>query len=172
MLRAKILLALILAAAWVVLMESHSLFTVASGLSVGGLCVLFSARFLPLAPMEGVRFGKIALYPLYLVLQIFASAAYVAKIVFKGAKIDIVSISTSVKNDAIRVMLADSVTLTPGSVMLEMDGGEMTVLWLRERGSPNVADMDRGEIAGKIMGRLEEKLIVAQDSGSFGKEAG
>ena len=161
--KSKIVLVIILTLVWIILIESYSLLTIASGLLIGGGCVLFSSRFLPLDSIKGVSFGRLALYPLYLVGQIFASAAYVTKIIFKGAQIDIVKIKTNVKNDSIRVMLADSVTLTPGSVMLELEGDNMTILWLRERGSPEIEALEESAVVENIMGKLERKLIVAQE---------
>lgn len=154
----------ILALAWMLLMESFSPVIIISGIAVGAGCVFFSSRFLPLGKMAGVNFGKIATYPFFLIGQIFFSAAYVSKIIFKGAKIDIVEVHTNIKNDYVRVMLADSVTLTPGSVMLELEGEKMTILWLRERGSPDIETLDEREIADKIMGKLESKLIKAQET--------
>ena len=161
--KSKILLVIILTLVWIILIESYSLFTIASGIFIGSCCVFFSSRFLPLDRIKGVSFGRLALYPFYLVGQIFVSAVYVTKIIFKGAKIDIVNIKTNVKNDSIRVMLADSVTLTPGSVMLELEGDNMTVLWLRERGSPEVEALEEHVVVENIMGKLERKLIVAQE---------
>ena len=161
--KSKILLVIILTLVWIILIESYSLFTIASGIFIGSCCVFFSSRFLPLDKIKGVSFGRLALYPFYLVGQVFTSAAYVSKIVFKGAKIDIVKVKTNVKNDSIRVMLADSVTLTPGSVMLELDGENMTILWLRERGSPAIESLDERFIVESIMGKLQRKLIVAEE---------
>ena len=161
--KSKIVLVIILTIVWIILIESYTLFTIASGILIGGGCVFFSSRFLPLDSIKGVSFGRLAFYPFYLVGQVFTSAAYVSKIVFKGAKIDIVKVKTNVKNDSIRVMLADSVTLTPGSVMLELEGENMTILWLRERGSPSIDTLEESFIVENIMGKLQRKLIVAQE---------
>ena len=161
--KSKILLVVVLAFVWMLLMESFSLPVIISGIFIGGGCVFFSSRFLPLEKIKGVNFSKIAFYPFYLIGQIFLSAAYVSKIIFKGAKIDIVKVNTKIENDSIRIMLADSVTLTPGSVMLEIEEGKMTILWLRERGAPDIESMDESDVADEIMGKLESKLIKAQN---------
>ena len=161
--KSKILVMIILTFVWIVLVENYTWLTIASGILIGGGCVFFSARFLPLDTIKGVSFVKLASYPIYLVGQIFFSAFYVTKIIFAGAKIDIVRIKTNVKNDSIRVMLADSVTLTPGSVMLELEGDNMTILWLRERGSPEIDCLEEHVVAKEILGKLERKLIIAQE---------
>ena len=160
--RSKILIMIILTFVWIVLIENYTWLTIASGILIGACCVFFSSRFLPLDSIKGVNFVKLASYPFYLIGQIFFSAYYVTKIIFKGAKIDIVKIKTYVKNDSIRVMLADSVTLTPGSVMLELEGDNMTILWLRERGSPEIDCLEEHVVANDILGKLERKLIIAQ----------
>ena len=161
--KSKIVVVIILTLVWIILIESYSPFTIATGVFISGCCVFFSSRFLPLDRIKGVSFGRLALYPFYLIGQVFTSAVYVSKIIFKGAKIDIVKIKTRVKNNSIRVMLADSVTLTPGSVMLELEGETMTILWLRERGSPEIETLDAHTVAENIIGKLERKLIVGQE---------
>ena len=149
---------LALTLAWMILIESFSLVGLFSGLFIGACCIYFSVRFLPLAKIQNVDFNKLITYPFFLLGQIFLSATYVSKIIFKGAKIDIVDVETKIENDSIRVMLADSITLTPGSVMLDLDEGKMVILWLRQKGSPDVEDMESHEIAEYIAGKLESKL--------------
>ena len=161
--KGKIVIALSLAFAWMLMMESFSLLIISSGILIGAGCVLISGYFLPINKIEGVNFGKLITYPFFLLCQIFSSAVYVSRIIFKGAKIDIVKVDTNVKNDTIRIMLADSVTLTPGSVMLDIDEEKMTILWLRQKGSPNVEELKEEEMAEKIMGKLERKLIQAEE---------
>ena len=159
----RVVVVIILTIVWIILIESYSPFTIATGIFISGCCVFFSSRFLPLDRIKGVSFGRLALYPFFLIGQVFTSAVYVSKIIFKGAKIDIVKVKTNVKNDSIRVMLADSVTLTPGSVMLELEGENMTILWLRQRGSPEIEPLEERYIVESIMGKLQRKLIVAQE---------
>jgi multicomponent Na+:H+ antiporter subunit E len=166
--KSKVVITLALALAWCLLIESFSLIVMASGVLVGAGCVFLSARFLPVNPIENVNFGKLITYPFFLIGQIFTSAIYVSRIIFKGAKIDIVKVDTKIGNDSIRVMLADSVTLTPGSVMLHLDEEEMTILWLRRRGSPDVEGLDKDEMARIIMGKLEDKLIKAESNAKKG----
>jgi multicomponent Na+:H+ antiporter subunit E len=161
--KSMFVITLALALAWSLLMESFSLVVLISGIIVGFSCVLLSSRFLPVNKIKNVNFGKLITYPFFLLGQIFSSAIYVSKIIFKGAKIDIVNVDTKVSNDSIRVMLADSVTLTPGSVMLDLDGEKMTILWLRMRGSPDVSELTKEEMARQIMGKLESRLIIAEE---------
>jgi len=161
--KSKVVIALFLALAWMIMMESFSLLIISSGILVGAGCVFISGYFLPINKIEGVNFGKLVTYPFFLLGQIFSSAVYVSRIIIKGAKIDIVKVDTNIKNDTIRIMLADSVTLTPGSVMLDIDEEKMTILWLRQRGSPEVEELNKEEMSEKIMGKLQRKLIQAEE---------
>ena len=161
--KSNIVLVVVLTLVWAILIESFSLLTIASGIFISGCCVFFSSRFLPLDRVKGVSFDKLVFYPFYLIGQVFVSATYVGRIIFKGGTIDIVKIKTNITNNSIRVILADSITLTPGSVMLELDGENMTILWLREKGSPEIETLGERYVVEGIMGRLEKKLIVAEE---------
>jgi len=160
--KGRVVVVIALTLVWMILIESFSWIGLSSGIVIGAGCVFFSNSYLPLDKIKGVNFNKLITYPFYLIGQVFLSATYVSKIIFKGAKTDIVEVETNIENDSIRVMLADSVTLTPGSVILELEGSNMTVLWLRERGSPEIEKMEKNDVAEKIMGRLEKRLIKAQ----------
>ena len=161
--KSKIVIALFLALAWTLMMESFSLLIIFSGILIGAGCVFVTGYFLPIRKIEGVNFGKLITYPFFLLGQVFFSAIYVSKIIIKGAKIDIVKVDTNIKNDTLRIMLSDSVTLTPGSVMLDIEEGKITILWLRPKGSPDVETLGKEEMAMMIMGKLERKLIRADE---------
>jgi len=158
--KTKVIIVVVLTLVWVIMVESTSVGTILVGISISIGCVCFANRYLPLAKIKGVNFGKLAAYPFFLVGQILSSGIYVSKIILFGARTDIVQARTSIKNDSLRVMLADSVTLTPGSVLLEMQDENMTILWLRPKDAPNV--QDTVDIDGQIMGKLESQLVKAQ----------
>jgi len=142
------------------MVESFSAVAIGVGLAISIGCVVFSHRYLPLAKIKGVDFGKLATYPFFLVGQIFSAGIYVSKIILCGARTDIVQARTGLTNDSLRIMLADSVTLTPGSLLLEIKGEEMTILWLRNKDDPDVENTVG--IDKQIMGKLEGKLEKAQ----------
>lgn len=144
---------------WIVLREEVSLFTVAVGIGVSILCIWYSWKFLPIKTITGVNFFKLILYFFYLIGQIYVSGIYVIKIILKGkARADLVEIKTSIANDTLRVILADSITLTPGSVMLDLTDDNITVMWLRETHEPKHVD-NAGDL---IKGHLEEKLLKTE----------
>ena len=160
MTKVRAVVVLTLTLVWIILVENLSLPFIAVGLAISIGCVIFSSRYLPLAKIENVDFAKLATYPFFLLGQVFSAGVYVSRIILFGARTDIVQASTELENDSLRIMLADSVTLTPGSLLLEIKGGVMTILWLRPRSHPNVEDTV--DLDKQIMGKLESKLIKAQ----------
>ena len=161
MTKGNALIVLILTLLWVTLVESFAPWAIASGLGVSALCVFFSRKYLPLGKIKGVDFNKLIAYPLYLLGQILVSSIYVSRLILFGARTDIVDIKTEIENDSLRVMLADSITLTPGSMLLELEDDKMTILWLRGKNDPDICDI--ADADQKIMGKLDSKLIIAQE---------
>jgi len=159
--KGNVIIVLVLTIVWIILVESLSFIAIGTGIAISVACVFFAKKYLPLDKIKGVNFNKLATYPFFLIGQIFSSSIYVSKIILFGAKTDIVEVETSIENDSLRVMLADSVTLTPGSLLLELNNGKMTILWLRGKDAPDVAQVTDAD--KQIMGKLEKKLIMAQE---------
>jgi len=159
--KGNIIIAIALTLVWIILVESLSFIAIITGVAISIVCVFFGKKFLPLDRITGVNFNKLASYPFFLLGQIFSSSIYVSKIILFGAKTDILNVETSLENDSLRVMLADSVTLTPGSLLLELKDEKMTILWLRPKDAPDVEQTENpGE---QIMGRIEKRLLKAQE---------
>jgi len=158
--KGNIIIVLALTFVWIILVESFSIIAVTTGLAISIACVFFGKKFLPLEKIKGVNFNKLVSYPFFLLGQIFSSSIYVSKIILFGAKTDIVEVETKIENDSLRIMLADSVTLTPGSLLLELKDEKMTILWLRPKNAPSVEQTE--DAGGQIMGRIEKRLMKAQ----------
>lgn len=158
--KGTIVIILALAFVWIILVESWSPIAIISGIAISVACVFFAKKYLPLHKITGVNFGNLATYPFFLLGQIFSASIYVSRIILFGAKTDIVKVKTNLVNDSLRIMLADSVTLTPGSLLLELENEKMTILWLRPKGSPDVEQTENPD--RQIMGKLEKRLMEAQ----------
>ena len=159
--KSSVVIVIVLTFVWIILVESLHPFAIITGIAIGSACVFFAKKYLPLDNIKGVNFNNLATYPFFLLGQIFSSAIYVSKIILFGAKTDILDVETCLENDSLRIMLADSVTLTPGSLLLELRGGKMTILWLRGKDAPDVAQTENA--AQQIMGKLEKRLLKAQE---------
>ena len=152
------LLVLVLVLVWIILSEGLSLLSVGAGLLVGIACSLIRRKYLPLSPIRGVRFFRLALYPLFLIGQIYLAGFNAIKLLLFGSSVEIVTIKTSLKHDLLRVALANSITLTPGTISLDLEEDRITVLWLREPGPlPEGDDPD-----SLIKGKLEKMLAPGE----------
>ena len=72
----------------------------------------------------------LAAYLLWLLPRIFASGFHVARVVLDprcSPRPGVVRFTTSLPSPAARTMLANSITLTPGTITLNVDGDEYTV---------------------------------------------
>lgn len=143
---------------WIILRQSVSVADIIFGIGISILCMWYSQKFIPFSRIKGVNFFKLALYPLYLLGQIYIAGFYVIKMIFEGANTYITTVKTEIQNEELRVILADSITLTPGSVLLDLTGENITVVWLNSK-NEHGQDMDADRL---IKGSLEEKLLAAQ----------
>jgi len=158
--KSNIVIVVALTFVWIILVESLSIIAIVTGVAISIVCVFFGKKFLPLKKIRGVNFSKLATYPFFLLGQIFSSSIYVSRIILFGAKTDIVEVETNIENDSLRIMLADSVTLTPGSLLLELKDEKMTILWLRPKSAPDASQTKNA--GGQIMGKIENRLMQAQ----------
>jgi len=149
---------LALTAIWVLLMEELSWQTIAIGMLVSMLALHFCGKFLPYEEIKNINFFKLITYPFYLVGQIYVAGFSVMRIIFKGSVIGIVTIKTNLKEEPLRIILADSITLTPGSILLELENQDLTLLWVRDKYTPGDS-----ETASKMLkSGLERKLAKAE----------
>jgi multisubunit Na+/H+ antiporter MnhE subunit len=149
---------LVLTLLWVILMEELSIMSVAIGVLTGVFATLFSRRFLPYQQIENVNFYKLLTYPFFLIGQIYVAGFMVIKIFIKGAVVEIVTVKTKLKNEALRVILADSITLTPGSILLDLEENNITLLWMKDKKTKTDP-----ESAGELLkGKLERRLLKAE----------
>ena len=147
---------------WIVLREEFTLFTVAAGLVVSTACVIFCRKFLPLEKIGGVNYFQFLLYVIYLMGQMYLGAISAIRLIILGAKADVVDIHTDITNDFLRVMLANSITLVPGSVTLEMKEGRITVMLLHEKAW---GEQELSNASDRVKGGLERRLLKSQKRG-------
>ena len=152
------LIVVALAVVWVILRDDISPMAFITGVIIGLSCLLYTRKYLPLSKIVGIDFLKLAFYPFYLVWQIYLSGIYVIKIILTGARVDIVKIDTELTNETLRIILADSITLTPGSIFLDMEDKKLVLLWLRNSRIAQIPD-NAGEI---LKSGLEKRLLKAQ----------
>jgi len=153
-----VFIVLALTCVWILLREELNGATIVSGLIFGSMAHFFCCRALPTENKNDVQFSKLATYPLYIIGQVYLAGFYVVKLIFTGADAQIVQMDTDLKSDYLRAVLVDSITLIPGSVLINLDGKEFTLLWLKPKGK-EISIEERDE---SLKGPLVRRLIKAQ----------
>lgn len=73
------------------------------------------------------------IYAGYLLYQIYATGLSATKRVLTGhTRVYIVEIDTTLDNDFLVSLLANSITLTPGTVTLDREGSKLLIIWLSD----------------------------------------
>ncbi|MCL2864859.1 MAG: Na+/H+ antiporter subunit E [Lachnospiraceae bacterium] len=148
---------IVLMLVWIILMGELSLYALISAPIVSFGCILILHKFLPTAYIQNVNFLKLIFHYITLVGKIYLNGFYVIKIILTKGQADITEVDTNLKNPFLRAVLIHSITLTPGSIPLALEGKKMTVLNLA---NPN--DLHSFEDINKLRQGLEKALIKAE----------
>ena len=146
-------------AIWIILTESFTVRTVATGFIISIGCVFFCNRFLPSPKTESINLFRLVLYIVYLFKQLYRAGLACIVIILTNAHVEIVEIKTQITNKFLRIILVNSITLVPGSISLDLNDDTITVLWLKKKTAETTEKEDAGEI---LKGKLERMLIKAQ----------
>ena len=118
---------------WIIFMEAVSWQNIAVGLFISMLCMHFMGKFFNFEEIADVNFYKLASYPFWLLFRIYKDAFFLIKLIVKGAKWDIVTHNLELENPSLRNILADSITLTPGSIYVTRREDSITLLCLEDK---------------------------------------
>ena len=144
---------------WIILYENLSLYTVVSGFLLGAAAALFANIFLTTEKLTSAyrfNFPILGIFIVVLIYRIFKAGIAAIPDIIKGrCNTSIVDIETKVPEGMASTTLANSITLTPGTVTIEKTGQKIKVLWL------NKSTDDPVEAARVINGSLEKILIRA-----------
>lgn len=139
---------------WLILSDNFTIVNIIAGVAVSWLALHFARKLLLLPKLPNINYGKFALYPFYLLFQVYNSSLLVMKIIFKGGRTDIVEVDTLIDNEFLITILGNSITLTPGTILLDQKDSKLTILWLREKNASlpeNVSDEVKGKLEGKLL---------------------
>lgn len=147
---------------WIILFEELSPKTAVSGLVVSFLCLFFTEKYLlgnSYYYEYPINIPWLLKYILFLLIEIYkAGISTIIKVFTGNINPGIVEIETSLEDDFSRVILANSITLTPGTVTVDKDDNKLKVLWL------DVETKDSEE-AGKIIKKNLEKILMNKNLG-------
>ena len=144
---------------WIALMGSFSVRMTVLGAVISAGCVYFYSRMLPFPQITNINLFRLALYPVFLLVQVYVSAFAVMKIIITGAAVDTIQIKTGITNPFLRTLLANSITLIPGSISLELRDDTITVLRLLEKNPKN----QNAEKAGRALQNRLEKMLLKME---------
>jgi len=140
----------LLLALWLLMSGHYDVFHVSMGVLSSAAVVLLNARlnkhFFLLENAAGytpIRLGRVLLYLPWLVWQIVLASLQVAQVVLNPKMpVDpsLVKFKTRYPNDLARVFLANSITLTPGTITLELNDGEYVVHALMDASASGIVD--------------------------------
>ena len=150
---------IVLSVAWVLLSEKISVTIVITGIIISICCVFFSFQFLPVERTANINLFRLVIYLLYLAGHIYLAAFNSIKLAFKGAEVNVIEVKTQLSKSLLRTILAISITLTPGSISLELKNDIITVLLLSEK---KYDLQDKEKAAMSIKNSLEKVLLKAE----------
>lgn len=141
---------------WIILFEYFTPFIFVSGLFVSIMVVLFTDKFLLKGNYEYsyvIGFGTLLRYGIRLIIEIYVAGVAVIPTIIKGdADVEIVRVETKLKDELLIDILANSITLTPGTVSVDKIGNQLLILNLNAQ----KLGEDRREL---IPLRLEQILL-------------
>ena len=147
---------------WIVLREGFSFFDLILGATLSTACVAYSKKFLPLTGIQNVKYSRLFLYVIYLIGQVYVAGFHVIRVILHGrARAVVLLTRTKLENKALKVILGDSITLTPGTIMLDLEEDVLAVLILTKEGEVIPPD----KVDDRLKGSLEKKLMACQKEG-------
>jgi multicomponent Na+:H+ antiporter subunit E len=127
-------LILLLGMIWLVLIEQVTWIQLLVGLSLGLAAVLVTDRILLIDCYACIsRFNPFVLFyfVLYVTGQIYLSGLQMIRQILTGRmQVGLVGIRTDLPDDFAVAVLANAISLTPGTVTVERSGSHLTILWI------------------------------------------
>ena len=126
----------LLLAFWLVLSGHYDLFHIAAGVFCAGLVTTLSSDLLSLGGREtGPSVWRFVVYLPWLLYQVVIANLHVVYLILTPSQIhpQVVRFRTRLTSDLARTTLGNSITLTPGTVTLDIEGDEFVVHALSDK---------------------------------------
>lgn len=147
----------VLAVVWGIWNESFSTKTMAQGVVLGALALVITNRFLLRAPWPEVyRISPVTLvrYVAVLLVEIFRSGVHAIYVtVTDRINVGVVDLPASAMNELEGVLVANAITLTPGTVTVDYDRTRFKVIWI------DCVTDDPDDAAEEIKGSFERVFL-------------
>jgi multicomponent Na+:H+ antiporter subunit E len=142
---------------WCILYEEVTPVRIAVGLAAGLAAVIFADGFLMSRERKKVYYINpfvFIAFMMYVLYYIFRSGIQVIPLILTGkTNTGIVKINTSVDKGLMTSIIANAITLTPGTVTIDKKGNQLTVLWI------SVKTRDSLKAGEMITGSMEKILM-------------
>ena len=118
---------------WIIFAGAVSVTTVVEGLAVAALVTLFCCKFMGYHLMSPLWFfkkcGHIFIYVIKLLKEIVLANIAVLKILYSGKepKARVVHFKSDLEDEGLQTLAANSITLTPGTITVDLHDGEYLV---------------------------------------------
>lgn len=139
---------------WILLNGKLNLEILLFGICISLAVYLFCCRFLGYSPKKDLLFARISLYALgyafLLVAEIVKANIGVLKEIYTEKTVVepcVVEFTSPFESEVLNVILADSITLTPGTITVELSGRKFTVHCLDKSMSE---DLDRSSFVALL----------------------
>ncbi|BDR67066.1 hypothetical protein K144313037_11320 [Clostridium tetani] len=147
---------------WLILAQRFTLETVILGYVISYSIFKFNKKTLCINNRNiNLKKGKYILtYCFCLVKEVFKSNFHVAKIILSpkmNISPKIVTFETKIRSNFLRTILANSITLTPGTLTVELQDNSLTVHCLEESNIHELKDSDFEKILLKFEDSREDK---------------
>ena len=125
---------------WILLNGNIAIKTVLLGIAFSAILYAFACKFLDFSFKKDVRFIKNSFlfiaYGFVLLYNIFIANFKVMKVIIDPkdkAEPDIVHFKTEIKSSFIKALLANAITITPGTITVSIDADDVTVHCLKKK---------------------------------------
>ncbi len=147
---------------WMILFAKLDVFIFVSGIFFCTFAIYYNEKYLlkqDLSEVYPLNLWALFKYFCFLLYEIYISGFDTIKMIMKGdVNPTVVEIQTELTKPYLRAMLANSITLTPGKVTLDLEGQKLVVLWINPSGEKS---KDYQKI---IKGDLEKQLLKGENS--------
>ena len=148
---------------WVLLNGKWTAEIAIVGVIVCAALYAFMCAFMDYSPKKewkiAKRFGKIVGYFFYLVGEVFKSAWGVMKLIWSPTMViepEVTSFHTRLRTDAGKVVLANSITMTPGTITIDVQEDEFLIHCLDTSFDVGQEGFDMEDRVMKLEGKAKE----------------
>ena len=131
---------------WLILSGHYDALHIGAGIACAGLVSLVSADLFTFGTgaRSSFRIGRFALYVPWLLWEILQASLHVTWLVVRprGIRSRVIRFRTHLQNQVARVVFGNSITLTPGTVTVDIEGDQFTVHALSDTAAEALLDGD------------------------------